>query len=351
MSYEVKQSWKIVIPIDANEVDYLSSNRLFKCLTGNNFVRSIGGIEKIGFQPIILQPTLAFHTALAKHIEPIGFSGKRFPYNFGDNNSVNVNIHYYLERYIVLTVNVQQAMSCSVHGIHSAQDLSKQKSLNKFILLLSGLVQSGKTKSFSALTSIKSYPCTRIFESTEGSTLSDSQAVELLTRHSGANDNIVHNVMSKNLNHQVNASRVLVDKQGLLQVIPFDLRNDTETKKKFKSVASLLELAIVISKSLNDKQLISHESYTNEIKHLISNPDLVIQHSVTAKNTFDLLIDEFKLDRLLSTLESEKPVETTVKTRQTFKEKFAEFYGSKEFFATLLAALLALLMLFINVGK
>jgi hypothetical protein len=350
MSYEVKQSWKIVIPVDANELDYLSSNHLFKCLTGNNFVRSIGGIEKIGFQPIILQPTLAFHTALAKHIESIGFSGKRFPYDFGDN-SVNVNIHYYLERYIVLTVNVHKAVSCSVQEIPSAQDLSKQENLNKFILLLSGLVQSGKTKSFSALTSIKSYPCTRIFESTEGCTLSDSQAVELLTRHSGANDNIVQNVMSKNLNHQVNASRVLVDKQGLLQVVPFNLRNDAETKKKFKSVASLLELAIVISKSLNDKQLIGHESYTKEIKHLISNSDLVIQHSVTAKNTFDLLTDEFKLERLLSTLESEKPVETTVETKQTFKEKLVEFYGSKEFFATLLAALLALLMLFINIGK
>jgi hypothetical protein len=350
MNYEVKQSWKVIIPIDAEKTNYLSSNKLFNCLTGNNFIKGIGGIEKLGLQPIVLQPTIAFHNALSKHREQLGFFGKKFPYSFS-KNEVNINIHYYLEQYVILTVSVKRPIFCEYVEIATAQDLSKQEQLNKLVLVIAGLIKSGKTKGFKPLSSIKFYPCTIIYENAVENILSERQSVEILTRHPGVIDNIVNKVISKNSEHQINASRVLADKQGVLHIIPFTLASDTETTKKFKSVASLLELSIILSRSLNDNILNHHVSYNREIRKLIETPELVIQHSVTAKNTFDLFIKEFKLKSLLATkneINENQPIET----KNSLQDKWKNFIGSKEFFATLLAAaltaLIALLMFIIE---
>ncbi|HHF3186506.1 TPA: hypothetical protein ACPJ16_000948 [Vibrio alginolyticus] len=304
MNYEVKQAWKVVIPLEEGEANDISSNKLFNCLTGNNFLRSIGGIEKLAFkpivfQPIVLQPTVAFHKALSKFREQLGFSGKKFPYNFA-GNEVNINIHYYVEGYVVLTVSLKNAVPCEYGDIALLQNLTKQSNVNKLVLASGGLIKSGKLKGFKSLSSIKSYPCTIIYENNDHICMSEQQSVEILTRHSGANINIVESVIGKNSAHQLNASRALVDRQGFLHIIPASLKQDKETIRKFKSVANLLELSIVLSKSLNDEKPNRDAYYYKEIKKLIEHPELVIQHSVTAKNTFELLINEFKLKSLLA---------------------------------------------------
>ncbi|WP_194435180.1 hypothetical protein [Vibrio fluminensis] len=300
MNYEVKQAWKVVIPLAESEANYISSNKLFNCLTGNNFLRAIGGIEKLAFRPIVLQPTVAFHKALSKFREQLGFSGKKFPYKFTDNE-VNINIHYYVEGYVVLTVSLKNAVPCEYDDIALLQNLTKQSNVNKLVLAAGGLIKSGKLKGFKSISSIKSYPCTIIYENNDQVCISEEQSVEILTRHSGANINIVKSVIEKNSEHQLNASRALVDRQGLLHIVPIYLNQDKETIRKFKSIANLLELSIVLSKSLNDENVFHNADYYREIGKLINNPELVIQHSVTAKNTFELLIKEFKLKILLAT--------------------------------------------------
>ncbi|EHK9099458.1 hypothetical protein [Vibrio parahaemolyticus] len=348
-NYELSLSWKILIPLSKNTPDYSSSD-LFKCISGNSFIRKIGGIEDFSFAPVTLEPTVVFYNSLFKIKNEYSFSGKKFPYKDKYGNRINFSIRLHKKKFIVITVSILNFVKTDIKDIKNEQDLKQHIELYNLVKYISGLIVSGDAKNLKPMSSLKVYPCTVVYYCAENNTeIPDSIAVEILTRHSDLREEIVNSVINKNDQHQLNSSNILVDRQGIFSRIPFSLYKNSEVKKKHISSSNLFELSIVIYKLLSNKHTILNDELVKHLEKIINHPDLFIINSVTARKTLELLISEFNLVKLFNVKLSEHN-DASLKENVKKDTAFKRLIKSTEFQVFALATIFGLLAYIYNIS-
>ncbi|KHF12507.1 hypothetical protein PO80_20595 [Vibrio parahaemolyticus] len=348
-NYELSLSWKILIPLSKNTPDYYNSD-LFKCISGNSFIRKIGGIEDFSFAPVTLEPTVVFYNSLFKIKNEYSFSGKKFPYKDKHGNSINFNIRLHKNKFIVITVSILDFVKSDIKDIKNEQNLKQHIELYNLVKYISGLIVSGDTKNLKPMSSLKVYPCTVVYSCEENNAeIPDSVAVEILTRHSDLRGEIVNSVINKNDQHQLNSSNILVDRQGIFSRIPFSLYKNSEVKKKHFGSSNLFELSIVIYKLLSNKHTILSDGLIKDLDKIINHPDLFIINSVTARKTLELLISEFNLVKLFNVKLSEHN-EVSLKENVEKDAAFKRLIKTTEFQVFVLATIFGLLAYIYNIS-
>lgn len=306
MNCENFLSWKIILELPESLHTEVESSNLFNLKTGNSFLKGVGGFSDDTFSPEVLDPTNVFHNALNKVKLSLGFKGRRFPYTGSDDQQLNVNIRRFGGRVVIVTIQLKKPFVSDDSEIYELQKISNHPDIYTMAKSICGLILSGDFYAFNAIHSPKVYPCTQSVILGENDWISDRRAVEILTRHIEPNENIVSKVISKNASHQLDASNILIDRQGIFYRVPERLVNSHSVNKKLLGTCNIFEYAVALSKILEKNYFDNLDYVTKDfLKKLILEPELVILHSVTSLETWRLLVIEFKLDSLLSTVSFE----------------------------------------------
>ncbi|WP_017630639.1 hypothetical protein [Vibrio sp. 624788] len=341
MNYKFNHSWKILIPLKPSSPNYLHEHKLFVRESGKSFLRKVGGgMEQFPIKPEVLLPTVVFHNSLAKIAKELGFEGKKFPYHY-DKKSLNVKIHYYFEKYIVLTVTHSEDSVDFVNSLKERTDLDSYSHIEKLTLAIGGLVVSGDHKAFTPLSAIPTFSCTNIELKNEGTrSFGNKDLVEALTGHIDPIDSIVSDVLSRNTGHQTNSALTLIDKQGVIQQIPYNYIGRKEALKKYESCCNLFELFYVASQALKDDAMVRHNIFKQSLKNLVDTPENVVQ-SFTARRAIEQFVRDFHLSNALMIIEQQQSEVNNQPTtsRKSFREGWTQFYASKEFFAIIFGAI------------
>ncbi|MCA3929056.1 hypothetical protein [Vibrio vulnificus] len=325
MDYQSILSWKIVLKLSEISPDYTKNHKLFNIRTGKSFIKGIGGIDvdECGFFPTVLEPTNIFHNALNRIKKDTGFKGRRFPYLNESGQKFNVSFRLYSNRTVIASIALLSDINSPKNGIPDLQKLSSHKEIYDIVCNALGLISSGDAKKFTVQTSPKIYPITQTIIGSESSWISDELAVEVVTRHPQPNENIVSDVVSKNSEHQLDNSNILMDRQGIFYRIPEHSFNSPSVKKKFLGTSNLFEYAVAISYLLrNGTYFRLNNVEKNFINEIITNPKLVFLESTTSLETWDLLVKEFRLDILLDSV-SKKKAYNKEKEASRFIEMFS----------------------------
>ncbi|MBB1311811.1 hypothetical protein H5162_20595 [Pseudoalteromonas sp. SR41-8] len=302
MSYKSIFSWKVTVKLPESTQTYKKSNKLFNVRTGHSFIKGIGGLSSYDFCPTVLDPTNVFHNALNKIKKNTGFKGRRFPYENAEGARLNANIRLFGEDLVVITFDLSTVVESNIDEIFDLQNISSHKHPYELVRHICGLVLSGNITGYEPISSPKVYPCvkTTIFGG-DDQWISDSKAVEIITRHLEPTQSIVNKVIDKNHNHQLDKSHILLDRQGVFYRIPQSLVNSNSVDKKFLGTCNLFEYAIAISILLNESYIdnLGKEElvFLNE---LIFEPEILFLNSVTSLETWKLLKDEFRLTSLMT---------------------------------------------------
>ncbi|EKN5070560.1 hypothetical protein ACS78Q_06800 [Yersinia enterocolitica] len=215
-------------------------------------------------------------------------------------------------------------------------------------LSFAGIIKNGNYKNIIPLTSIPTFRCTLIEMVNEDFHFEKKQLVESLTGHMQPVQNIIDDVLERNKDHQLNEALTLIDKQGVIQKIPYDFSEKKEAQRKYISCCNLFELMIVIKRTMQDDYLGANRLFIKALDELVRNPERIV-NSFTARKTIEQFIKDFHLAGALVNLESEAyqriqlddNINVQSRKRISFKEGFLQFYASKEFFAVLLTVAIA----------
>lgn len=322
MGFELQLSWKESIILHDNSPQYNLDNKMFNILTSKGFIRDIGGINSTNIDPIVLSPTVAFHHSLRNVLRENNFEGIKFPYVCSDGNELNIKFHLYLNKILILDINLKNTIDVELDNIIEKQNIRNHKEIYALVEVITSLVLYGKQKNYYLQNKIKIYPNIIVFSNiSESLDISEKKAVEILIRHNDAKDDIIKDVIKKNSTHQLNSSYVLADKQGVICTVPFHLYTDKEVKKKYKSVRHLSEFAIILFNLLNLSDLIIFKKNREAIKLLLFNPNLLFIHSVTALRTWEFLVDEFDLKIFYEQKNDQLSKTFPIKVLKTLKNK------------------------------
>lgn len=348
MSFKLEQSWKVLISLDETSPNYYAPHELFSLESGNSFLRKIGGgMECFLISPLVLRPTIVFNNAISKIIKEAGFTGNKFPYKKNED-VLNITIHSYFEKYIALTVKYTKMYASQPVNLNNLTILRKHPEIYRLVLSFAGLIKHGDYKNITPLTSIPTFRCTLIEMVNEDFDFEKNQLVESLTGHMQPVQNIIDDVLERNKGHQLNEALTLIDKQGVIQKIPYDFSEKKEAERKYISCCNLFELMIVIKRTLQDDYLGANRLFIKALAELVRNPERIV-NSFTARKTIEQFTKDFYLVGELINLESEAYQKIQLdgimnvqsKKRISFKEGFLQFYASKEFFAVLLTVAFA----------
>ncbi|PMH14967.1 hypothetical protein [Vibrio splendidus] len=344
MSCTLTQSWKILLPLKEFSPNYLSENKLFVVESGKSFLRKIGGgMEKYPIRPEVLRPTVVFHNALAKLAKNLGFSGKKFPYTYG-NNSLNIKLHSYFEKYVVMTVTYTECNSQFSKTLKDKTDLTNYPDIKELCKSISGLIISGNYRQFTKLDSFSTFSCTSIKLQDDNSRLfNDKELIESLTGHTDPTDAMVQDVLSRNAGHQINSALTLIDKQGVLQQLAANYVGAKESQKKYESCCNLYELMLVISTALKDTLLDDNKVFLRSVKELVNFPENIV-FSFTAQRVIEQFVRDFYLFNAIMLLDEKQVRLKQLKLASRSKglsQGWSEFYASKEFFAVIFTSIVA----------
>ena len=285
--------------------------------------------------PLVRRPSVVCNSAISKIVKEAGFIGNKFPYK-KDKNTLNVTICSYFEKYIVLTVKYTEVDVFYPVDLKSITLLHNYPELYKLVLFIAGMIKFGNYKNITPLTSVPTLRCTSIEMLNEDFNFEVGHLVESLTGHMQPVKNIIDDVLERNQGHQLNEALTLIDKQGVIQRIPYDFTAKKEAQKKYISCCNLFELMIVINKTIQDNYLGLNRLFIKSISDLVRNPGKVI-NSFTARKTIEQFVKDFHLASALSNLESDVHQEILLndakkiqKEKQvSFKKGFQQFIVSK----------------------
>ncbi|CRM70338.1 hypothetical protein [Pseudomonas sp. 24 E 13] len=290
-----------------NGIEYTSSCSLFNVLQGKMFVRKMGGVSFFPIAPKTLDPTIVFYNAIKPAMRDNGFSGKKFPLKY-DNGSgapeaININIHTYSARVVVLLVS---KLIVQREGVATSllvlQDMESHPGLHNLVKAVCSVICFGHGRSDYKSFSPKVYPVAVYEKSLGEASISDVVAVEALTRHRNPRARIIEDILKKNIDHQVDENSILIDRQGIFARYAYEFGDERNNERKMESVHCLFEVGLALFEIFSSGKYRDLDKIELDfIKILISSPDIVFIKSVTAYKTWVLIADEFKLKRLFET--------------------------------------------------
>lgn len=279
------------------------------------------------FYPYTLDPTNAFYNAIEPYKLENGFFGKRMPFEgtvAGARKPVKIKIHRFSSDLVILSVSVDQIdFDGTIDDLQNIMSIETHRELFNLVRVICSIICSGGKKSYPIQRKLKAYPYVEL-ESSDYF-IEDKNAVELLTRHKNPKSGIVHSVISKNDDHQLDGNSILIDRQGILARYLSGGSENHYIKRKFESSHYLFELAISLSHIFEKEQyssLSAEQRYS--IANLIVHPDIVFTKSVTAYKTWQLLLEEFRLINFYNVIE-EATQESVEISSANGKKEWSEF--------------------------
>jgi nucleoside phosphorylase len=295
MKYRVNLSWKVLLrPMPSIEERESTSDIFFRELGGNGFVRALGGDFRVD-APVVLAPTDLFHNALKPVSDLLGGVGRRFPYAFfwrqlGLEAKVHIAIHRH-NGILCATVRLESFEITAPVDWVEIQDLSKNEFLWRLTCKALAIAAfNDRKRDLPILPQVVRAIHIRSIQ--KDSSNWEADLVGVVTGHNGANDAILEAVLSKNKPHQVDKSRILIDKQGLASYVPsfLDERSALGNFDRFENARAMLQLACVIRMKLQTSGNVSEDE-----KKAILDPGNAVPASVSGQLMWNLFAQDFKL--------------------------------------------------------
>lgn len=290
--------WKLLIDLNSKALAALPT--LFNFSTGKGYIRTLGGRSNFDFYPQTLSPTNRFYDLLGKSAEDLGFKGRKFPLSYIDNSakelrSINAQLRLYGKDLAVIELTLQSCEIGASTDLVSLTDLWSHQQLSSFTKALIGLVSSGDKTYRPTGDKPKVYPCVLIAAS-RPNLPSENLSVEILTRHREPDEAVVRSVLAKNRDLQIDASSLLIDRQGVLALIPKEHADNVTVNRRFYAASNMLEIMACLRR-MKDKRKLSDLGYPGiaEIVKALREPEERFVHSTSSLHMWRLLAAEFKL--------------------------------------------------------
>ena len=297
MNYRVNLLWKVVTRLSSDGLAAVRSEHglLFNRKGGGSILRRVGGDFRATYAPVVLQPTDVYHQALCGIQNELGFQGSRFPISLeldfvGQRTRLNISQRLYGD-FVCATCSLDE-FECSLETDFSKlQELSTHQKLYAFISRALAITVSGDRRAEKLGQALKTYPAIRIEALGKDSPSWQCDLVGLVTRHPGASL-IIDAVSDKNARHQIDASRLLVDKQGIAGYVPVECsRNAVRShRQRFDNATAMIEYSAMLQRLLATRQWLPEAT-----REAILNPEEAIPNSVSARYMWALLVKEFSL--------------------------------------------------------
>jgi hypothetical protein len=294
MARSIYNRWILLIDV---QDDFPSSLRiLFNSSSGKSFIRTLGGRSSIVFTPRSLSCTTRFFDLIRGACAGCAFEGRKFPL-MHQASKVSINMRFRLYGKNLLAVEVERT-STSVSALEdllAASSLWDDVALGALVLNIVGLVRDPRKGFRPAAQRPKVYCCIRII-SPAGDVPSDAQLVELLTGHRAASPMVVADVLRKNRLLRVDASTLLVDRQGVVASFPNALADDQTAARRFVAASNMLEFIACIERML-EKQTLQTLNQTElaDIATYFREPKRRFLHSTSSRYIWQVLAAEFGL--------------------------------------------------------
>jgi len=298
MRLRVQRLWKVLVRSSTGTGCANTPTNFYNEKGGKSFVRSLGGDFRLNSAPVVLSPTNLFHDALRSTRQQLDIQGDRFPYSFRsiqlqERGSVNVSFHRH-ESVLCATVRLTPFEVERVVDWTDFQDLRADQVLWPLVRKALAIVVTG---SRTAQLPHEPQILPAIHFESLGEDVPDwqSRLVSLVTGHVNVNDAIVKAVLEKNNVHQIDASLLLIDKQGIAAYVPSYLAGSAAKANlnRFEHSASMLQLA-----AISRLQLRAGLHLTDALKSAILEPSRAITASISGRHIWSLFVHEFSLDEL-----------------------------------------------------
>ncbi|TDY15759.1 nucleoside phosphorylase [Paraburkholderia sp. BL6665CI2N2] len=291
MSYLVHLRWKVLLPFNSDFDPTTSDSKFFNLSGGKTFARSLGGDFQLETPPVVLSPTDLLHKALGVVKAEFGIEGHRFPYRTADGLRVNFALQCH-GPILCVTVRLDPVIfRGTIADLAQISDLKKHKALWSLTRKISALALVKKGDA-SLRREPQVLPAIHIkaMEAVETEWL--AQLVSLVTGHAEVSQEIVDSVVEKNEPHQLDLTRLLVDKQGISAFVP---RNTSASAARaslarFESATAMLQLAAVLRLKLR-----SGAAITDDERAAILYPRETVTSSVSGSRVWSLFVIEFSL--------------------------------------------------------
>jgi len=222
--------------------------------------------------------------------------GSKFPlttHGLGPLESTRLNANFRLFGNVLCAT-----FSLDEFDIESGTDLAALKNIQShplladFLLRTLNMLLTGDRKAGPLKAIPRFLPAIHIRAVKEGSSLAEADLVALLTGHPEVRPEVQEAVVAKNRSHQVDDTWVLVDRQGVVAFVPFGASTSKvdSNRQRFGNAVQMIEFACAIREELR-----LGERLPDDILQAIQSPENAIPESVSARNTWKLLVSEFTL--------------------------------------------------------
>lgn len=293
MSYYVELGWKIFSSLSLQGPE---DNPLFNIKGASSFIRSFGGNPRAPYAPATLEPTKNFHHALRPLKSMLGVEGKHFTFSiFFDNLQRRLQVTVGLRRYLscmCASVKVEGFSIDCLAEVSALQDFRSHKGLFQFVSEILAISTAGSARQKKLPELPKVLPAIQIVN--EGVQADDTlhRLVEILTRHTIQESNIVESVIQKNKTHSIDSTLVLIDRQGILSYLPphCSLHQIKGNAQRFRNASSLMEFAFAVKRDLKSGFISA-----DKVRPVINGAKYFIPDSISAQRMWELLVSEFSL--------------------------------------------------------
>lgn len=297
MSYHVELGWKIFSSLSPQGIEKTRlANPLFNIKGASSFLRTLGGNPRVPYAPTTLEPTKNFHHALRSSKSELGVEGKKFTFTvFFEQVQQRLQVTVSLRRYlscICASVKVRAFDVECLATVAGLQDIKSHHGLFEYVSEILAITTTGTASIKKLSAPPKIFPVIQIMNLGDEAEDTLHRLVEILTRHTIEELDIVYSVIQKNKVHRIDKTLVLIDRQGVLSYLPPHCStNQVEGNiQRFKNASSLMEFVCAIKRDLKSGFISGKiiEPIINDAKYFL--PD-----SVSAQRMWGLLTSEFSI--------------------------------------------------------
>lgn len=331
----IQTRWKVLIDLPDESLSSLPT--IFNADTGKSFIRTLGGRTDFAFNPQTLHCTNRFYDLLRISCKKYGFEGNKFPVkNIESGISFNFRFRLYGKKLLAMEIERQALPIDANTDTLKLSILSNDKSLKRIVLSIIGLIKSPQKKNFKpAAEWPKTYICNCI-TGAYNELPSTRQLVQLLTRHRNPSAMTVEYVTNKNSPLQSDDSKLLIDRQGILAVIPDELKFDQTVTRRFLAASNTLELIACTERMIEKKTLSTLASSSiADLSLYFKKPEKRFLHSMSSKLIWQQTAVEFDLsptqwievEEEMQTRETADRADRTILIVTALESEAAPFYA------------------------
>jgi len=291
--------WKLLYKLDSRAVKHLP--KLFNFVTSHGFIRTWGGISDFSFSPNTLIPNSRFYDLLKVVKCQLGFSERKFPFAYisaenGVEQKINVSFRLY-GSVLVVSLSVTDYYWLLPSRLCDISKLSYHRQVSKLSSAILALVEKDQGGHARPSHDPRVYSCLQI-KQPNGLDIDMLELIEALTGHVNPTSLVVDSVVKKNIELQIDASNIYLDRQGVVAVVPEEFWGDQTVRRRFDAACGMIE-ALSSVLYLEDKRALLELS-VEQIKGLyrmLDRPRKRFAHSLSSFHMWSLFCVEFNIDK------------------------------------------------------